>query len=171
MQSAGSMQIGGIVRLVKRIALGTLLFEGAGAIALSFRFCPEMGAAEGLYNAVFHSISAFCNAGFDLMGEKGSVFFPDHLRGRSARQYHHHAADCDRRARLYRLGRYLYLPVPLPKVHRPFQDGARMMTGSLILAGAVSCFFGRRAQLPGNASWANGSSPPFPVGDRTYSRL
>lgn len=70
MQSAGSMRIGGIVRLIKRIALGTLLFEGAGSLALAFRFCREMDFWEGLYNAVFHAVSAFCNAGFDLMGKK-----------------------------------------------------------------------------------------------------
>ena len=47
---------------------GTILFEGLGAILLSIRFIPEMGFKVGIYNAVFHAISAFCNAGFDLMG-------------------------------------------------------------------------------------------------------
>ena len=68
MQSAGSMQIGGVVSMLRRIAAGTLLFEGLGAVILAFRFCPEMGMGTGIYYAVFHSISAFCNAGYDLMG-------------------------------------------------------------------------------------------------------
>lgn len=71
MQSAGSNQIGGVVALILRIVKGTILFEGIGAILLATRFIPDMGIAEGIYNAVFHSISAFCNAGFDLMGKFG----------------------------------------------------------------------------------------------------
>ena len=71
MQSAGSMGIGGIVRLIRRIAIGTLIFEGLGILLLATRFCPKMGFWKGLYNAIFHSISAFCNAGFDLMGKYG----------------------------------------------------------------------------------------------------
>lgn len=71
MQSAGTMRISGVVKLLKRIVAGTFLFEGIGAALLAVRFCPEMGLAKGLYYAVFHSVSAFCNAGFDIMGFKG----------------------------------------------------------------------------------------------------
>lgn len=70
-ETVNTMYIGGIVRLTKRILIGTLLFEGAGAILLSIRFIPEMGLAEGIYNGIFHSVSAFCNAGFDIMGRYG----------------------------------------------------------------------------------------------------
>jgi len=38
---------------------------------LAIRFYPEMGFRVGLYNALFHSVSAFCNAGFDIMGKYG----------------------------------------------------------------------------------------------------
>lgn len=69
MQSAGTMKIGGIVRLIRRIAIGTLIVEALGTIVLATRFCPEMGFWRGLYNALFHSVSAFCNAGFDIMGK------------------------------------------------------------------------------------------------------
>jgi trk system potassium uptake protein TrkH len=65
------MYIGGIVRLTKKILIGTLLFEGLGAVLLSIRFIPRMGLIAGIYNGVFHSVSAFCNAGFDLMGKYG----------------------------------------------------------------------------------------------------
>ncbi|MGN0298608.1 MAG: TrkH family potassium uptake protein [Lachnospiraceae bacterium] len=61
---------GGLLRLVKKIIYGTILFEGSGAILLSIRFIPEYGPAKGIYYSIFHSISAFCNAGFDLMGSK-----------------------------------------------------------------------------------------------------
>lgn len=68
-ESVNTMYIGGIVRLTKKILVGTLLFEGLGAIILSWRFIPQMGLVSGIYNGVFHSVSAFCNAGFDLMGK------------------------------------------------------------------------------------------------------
>lgn len=71
MQSAGSLKIGGIIRLIRRIAFGTLIIEGLGTIILATRFCPQMGFWKGVYNALFHSVSAFCNAGFDLMGKFG----------------------------------------------------------------------------------------------------
>ncbi|MBQ6930533.1 MAG: Trk family potassium uptake protein, partial [Clostridia bacterium] len=61
----------GIIRLLKQILTGTLIFEGTGALLLATRFCPEFGFAEGLWYSVFHSVSAFCNAGFDLMGRYG----------------------------------------------------------------------------------------------------
>lgn len=70
-ESMNTLQIGGIVKLVKKITIGTFLFEGAGALLLSIRFIPRMGVLEGIGNGIFHSISAFCNAGFDLMGKYG----------------------------------------------------------------------------------------------------
>ena len=68
MQSAGTMKVGGVVQLIKRVALATFIFEGVGACLLAIRFIPELGILTGIYYSVFHSISAFCNAGFDLMG-------------------------------------------------------------------------------------------------------
>lgn len=68
-ESISAFQIGGVVRLIRRVLIGTAIFEGTGALLLAIRFCPQMGAATGIYFAVFHAISAFCNAGFDLMGK------------------------------------------------------------------------------------------------------
>ena len=68
MQSSGSMNLEEVQHLLRRILAGTLIFEALGALALSFRFVPEYGWGEGIYYSIFHSISAFCNAGFDLMG-------------------------------------------------------------------------------------------------------
>ena len=68
MQSAGEGRLSGIRRLVRRIFIGTAIFEGLGAIFLSIRFIPDFGVGKGIYYSVWHSISAFCNAGFDLCG-------------------------------------------------------------------------------------------------------
>ncbi|MEG1650727.1 MAG: potassium transporter TrkG, partial [Oscillospiraceae bacterium] len=70
-ESINTMYIGGIIRLTKRILFGTLFFESVGAILLSIRFVPQLGWGEGIYCGIFHSISAFCNAGFDILGRFG----------------------------------------------------------------------------------------------------
>lgn len=70
-QSVSAPHIGGIVRMTKFILFGTVFIEGAGMVLLSFFFCPRYGFWKGLYYSFFHSISAFCNAGFDLMGNAG----------------------------------------------------------------------------------------------------
>lgn len=70
-ESVNTMYVGGIIRLVRNILLATFIFEGLGALLLCLRFCPQMGLGEGIYYAIFHSVSAFCNAGFDLMGRFG----------------------------------------------------------------------------------------------------
>lgn len=67
-ESFNVLDIGGVVRLIKRVIKGTLIFEGLGALLLFLRFFPQMGFWQSLYYGIFHSISAFCNAGFDLMG-------------------------------------------------------------------------------------------------------
>ncbi|MBO5221762.1 MAG: Trk family potassium uptake protein [Clostridia bacterium] len=53
---------------MKHVILGTAAFEGAGAVILAARFIPEFGFGEGLWKGIFLSVSAFCNAGFDLLG-------------------------------------------------------------------------------------------------------
>ena len=80
MQSTGALEMVGIIPFVKRVAKGTLVFELGGAFLLSTVFIPKYGVAKGIWYSVFHSISAFCNAGFDLMGgynsfvgERGNV--------------------------------------------------------------------------------------------------
>lgn len=73
-ESISAPQVGGIVRMAGMILKTTLLVEGLGALLLALRFCPQFGLGRGLWYAVFHSISAFCNAGFDLMGANGAPF-------------------------------------------------------------------------------------------------
>jgi trk system potassium uptake protein TrkH len=62
-----------ISELVKRIIVGTLSVEGAGAALLAIRFIPDFGVAEGIYKSIFHSVSAFCNAGFDIIGTEPDI--------------------------------------------------------------------------------------------------
>lgn len=69
-ESINTLQLAGVVRLTKLIVKGTLLLEGTGALLLSIRFIPQMGFVRGCYYGIFHAVSAFCNGGFDLMGEK-----------------------------------------------------------------------------------------------------
>ncbi len=71
--SYGITDFGGINVLVKRILRGTLFIEGAGAALLALRFIPEFGFAKGMGYSAFHSISAFCNAGFDILGNGDSI--------------------------------------------------------------------------------------------------
>ena len=64
-------QLGGIVRILRFILKFTVGTELLGACLLLPVFWRDYGPLEGLWMAIFHSISAFCNAGFDLMGERG----------------------------------------------------------------------------------------------------
>ncbi|MGV8146198.1 MAG: TrkH family potassium uptake protein [Alkaliphilus sp.] len=66
-------ELSGVVRLTKYILLGTLIIQSAGAFLLSLKFIPEFGWTKGLAHSVFHSISAFCNAGFDIIGNGRSL--------------------------------------------------------------------------------------------------
>lgn len=69
-ESMSALQIGGIVKLAKKIVCGTILFELTGAVLLAIRFVPRFGFWRGIFYGIFHSVSAFCNAGFDLMGNQ-----------------------------------------------------------------------------------------------------
>lgn len=67
-ESVNTLEIAGVVRLVKKIVQGALLIEGTGAVLLATRFIPRFGWRNGVYFSIFHAVSSFCNAGFDLMG-------------------------------------------------------------------------------------------------------
>ena len=70
-ESSGLLHSANLSFLVKRITIFVIMIEAIGAALLSIRFIPEFGIKTGIYYGVFHSISAFCNAGFDLMGRFG----------------------------------------------------------------------------------------------------
>ena len=70
MESTNALQLGGIVKFARRIVAGTAIVEGVGALLLMIRFIPEFGILKGIWYGIFHSVSAFCNGRFDLMGAK-----------------------------------------------------------------------------------------------------
>lgn len=67
-ESIAAPQVGGIVRMTGFILRTTFLIELIGACCLSVVFIPQFGLLKGIWYSVFHAVSAFCNAGFDLMG-------------------------------------------------------------------------------------------------------
>ncbi len=69
-EAISAPQVGGIVRLTSFIIRTSMLIELIGAACLAVVFIPEFGPIRGVWYSVFHSVSAFCNAGFDLMGIK-----------------------------------------------------------------------------------------------------
>ncbi len=68
-ESISAHKVGGIIKLSKFIIITTVVIELLGAVVFSFIFCREYGFLKGIWMSLFHSVSAFCNAGFDLMGE------------------------------------------------------------------------------------------------------
>jgi len=69
--TGGSNKLIGVSRLIKRVFIGTAIFEFLGACLLCYPFCRDFGGI-GVYYALWHSVSAFCNAGFDLVGVGGT---------------------------------------------------------------------------------------------------
>lgn len=59
----------GLVRMTIRIVKGTLLIEGIGAVLYAIQYIPEFGLISGLWKAIFNAVSAFCNAGMDIVGD------------------------------------------------------------------------------------------------------
>lgn len=66
-------KVGGIVKLTKFIITGTFIIEAVGAVSMMPVFCKNFGA-KGIWMSIFHSVSAFCNAGFDILGTEGNQF-------------------------------------------------------------------------------------------------
>lgn len=64
----------GVVRVVRHALMVTFTLEGIGAVVLSTRFISQFGILGGIWRGIFHAISAFCNAGFDLVGGKFGAF-------------------------------------------------------------------------------------------------
>ena len=67
-EAISAHQMGGIVRMTSFLIKLALLFEGIGAVVMAPVFCRRFGILKGVWYGIFHSVSAFCNAGFDLMG-------------------------------------------------------------------------------------------------------
>ena len=73
-ESLNQQELAGAVKLIKGVIHLTFFMEAVGAFLLSFDFIPKLGVTKGIWYSVFHSVSAFCNAGFDLFGEVNGPF-------------------------------------------------------------------------------------------------
>lgn len=73
-EQMGVDRLSGMVKLIKYVIYSTFFIEGVGAFLLSFVFVPMYGI-KGIFYSVFHSISAFCNAGFDILGDSSLAMF------------------------------------------------------------------------------------------------
>ncbi|MDD3805328.1 MAG: TrkH family potassium uptake protein [bacterium] len=67
-ESLGQISLQGMVKLVKYVVRVTFIIEGTGALLLLTRWGPLYGFKRGLFLSIFHAVSAFCNAGFDILG-------------------------------------------------------------------------------------------------------
>ena len=72
-EAMNTFSIQGLVKMVERIVLFTVLVQIIGGVLLATQFIKDYGFLKGLYFGIFHSVSAFCNAGFDLFGGYSSV--------------------------------------------------------------------------------------------------
>lgn len=66
-EQMNTFSLSGMVKLIRYVIISTFLIEGVGAILFSFKFIPMFGL-KGIWYSIFHSISSFCNAGFDILG-------------------------------------------------------------------------------------------------------
>ena len=73
-ESLNQIDLSGLVKLTRYILLTTFFIEGTGALLLSTVFIPQFGILNGIWYSIFHAISAFCNAVFDLMGVVSGTF-------------------------------------------------------------------------------------------------
>lgn len=69
----------GLVRFIRRIIKSTFMIEGIGAVFYSFVFIPDFGLRRGIWYSIFHSVSAFCNAGIDILGDSSFEMYRDNM--------------------------------------------------------------------------------------------
>ena len=74
-EAYGMEALSGMVAMIIRIVKGTFLVEGLGAILFALHFVPEYGIIKGVWYSVFHAVSAFCNAGIDILGDSSFIEF------------------------------------------------------------------------------------------------
>ncbi len=71
--------IDGMVRVIKNVSFGAFMAEGIGAVFYAFVFVPDYGWGKGIWYSIFHSVSAFCNAGIDLLGDSSLCMYRDNI--------------------------------------------------------------------------------------------
>lgn len=72
-ESLNQNNLSGLIKLIRKIFIYTITFQTIGTIFLSIRFIPTYGVGKGIFYSIFHSISAFCNAGFDILGSNSFI--------------------------------------------------------------------------------------------------
>lgn len=78
-ESLNQENFSGVVKLIKRVCKYTFIFELLGSLFLALRFIPIYGISKGIYYSIFHSVSAFCNAGFDILGSNSLINYSSDL--------------------------------------------------------------------------------------------
>lgn len=76
-EAYGLDTLSGLVKFIIRIVRGTFIVEGIGAVLFSIKFIPEFGVIKGIWYSIFHSISGFCNAGIDIIGDDSFMRYVD----------------------------------------------------------------------------------------------
>ncbi|HIZ81272.1 MAG TPA: potassium transporter KtrB [Candidatus Mediterraneibacter pullistercoris] len=76
-EAYGLDTLSGLVKFIIRILRGTFIVEGIGAVLFSIKFIPEFGVAKGIWYSIFHSVSGFCNAGIDIIGDSSFIRYVD----------------------------------------------------------------------------------------------
>ncbi|UQT46738.1 potassium uptake protein, TrkH family [Flavonifractor plautii] len=94
----------GVVRVVRHALIGTFAMETAGAVLMSVCLIPEFGFLKGTWHAVFHAVSSFCNAGFDLLGGRFGAFSSLVTTTTTPDAGHHCRPHCGGRPGLLRVG-------------------------------------------------------------------
>ncbi|ULH15287.1 TrkH family potassium uptake protein [Deinococcus sp. KNUC1210] len=78
-QQVSAFDVGGVLGLIRKIFVYTLIIEGLGTLLLALRFVPQFGWGQGLYYSLVHAVSAFNNAGFSLFGNSLQAYRADPL--------------------------------------------------------------------------------------------
>lgn len=73
-ESINLTTLSGVVRILTKILIAALVIEGIGALILSTRLIPLFGVSSGIFKSIFHAVSSFCNAGFDIFGSPGKEY-------------------------------------------------------------------------------------------------
>ena len=108
-------KVGGIVRLTRFIVRGTFLIELIGMIVMLPTFCGNFGI-KGIWMAAFHSISAFCNAGFDTWHRRKQIPISYGIHRRAYNKHCNYAFNYCGRYWIFDLGRYLHKQVAFQKI-------------------------------------------------------
>ena len=135
-QALSLNEMDGVVRLQKWVLLGSLIIQTAGALILFFRFLPDYGLKTAVTWGVFHAVSAFCNAGFDILGSIAP--------GQSVSVFNHDPVVCITLMLLIvvgGLGFFVWEEIATVRRFKKFSVYTKLVllaTGILILVGAVS---------------------------------